>query len=448
MVQWSLCSARAPPNGSGFASGINEAGDIVGLLDGAPFVLLHTGRFQLLDIPSPYYDNHEVTDINDKGQIVGAIGVTNERRVAVWDTSGVLRHTYPSEPTSYDELTAASINNEGVVVGTRTDFGWSAFVWEIGEEIQYLLNNSTGAFDVNASGVVIGITQGSPTYDFFGVTWRSQPPLHITTPNTPSSWGINTRQRLSWTYFGSATHFAIDFSPEPDTWIEIDIVDNEPGNSQNYYRTVTAPPTAAGRLRVRALGDPAAVDVNDADITIAPATVGIIYPRPSSTRAFGSTERIFYTHNLGARAPVAIDVSGDNGRTWRTAAARAETNGSTTASFYWIVDLTPTTQARVRVRALDGSGASAVSSAFAVDASIPRITTTTAPLRNFASLGCNGATGATASFGEVVYEQQGRNVTATITFRDGPPSTTFPLVYFAVGWPLRVRRLLVCRDFH
>ena len=49
--------------------------------------------------------------------------------------------------------------------------------------------------------------------------------------------------------------------------------------------------------------------------------------------------------------------------------AETGTRGSTTSSFRWTVDLPPTPNARVRVRALDGSGAEGTSSAFAVTAS-------------------------------------------------------------------------------
>ena len=74
-----------------------------------------------------------------------------------------------------------------------------------------------------------------------------------------------------------------------------------------------------------------------------------------------------YKHSLGARAPVVVEVSADNGGTWRTVAETA-TTGSTTSSFGWAVDLLPTSAARVRIRARDGSGARAMSRAFTVTA--------------------------------------------------------------------------------
>jgi hypothetical protein len=351
------------------ASGINDAGDVIGRADGGPFIARHDGVRVSLEVPSwADFGWISVVDINNRGQIVGNVGES----VAVWDSHGRLIDTLfrDRRRPNDEEFMATAISDAGVVIGIERVITWRLFAWTPGEPRPVYIDPSYHAAAINAHNDIVGTLTTFDTFeDNVGAVWRyHSTPLRITTPNTVSRWGINTRQRLSWTYSGTATHFAIDFSPEPGTWLQIDIVDNKPGNSQNYYRVVTAPHTTTARLRVRAMGDPAAVDVNDADIAIAPASIGIVYPRPGSTRTFGSTERIFYTHNLGARAPVAIDVSGDGGRSWRTVDARAQTNGSTTASFYLTIDVMPTTQARVRVRALDGSGAVGVSQPFSVTA--------------------------------------------------------------------------------
>ena len=53
----------------------------------------------------------------------------------------------------------------------------------------------------------------------------------------------------------------------------------------------------------------AAADQNDAPIEIAPAFIDIL--RPVTNRAYASPPRLFFKHNLGARAPIAIDFSAD-----------------------------------------------------------------------------------------------------------------------------------------
>jgi hypothetical protein len=59
-------------------------------------------------------------------------------------------------------------------------------------------------------------------------------------------------------------------------------------------------------------------------------------------------------------------VSADDGASWRAIAERVLTKGSTTSSYHWVVDVPPTTHARVRIRALDGTGAVGRSEAFPV----------------------------------------------------------------------------------
>jgi hypothetical protein len=193
--------------------------------------------------------------------------------------------------------------------------------------------------------------------------------LHISTPNDPSRWGLGTRQRLSWTYQGDAPQVQIDISRDAgNTWDFLSVVPNRSGGSQNFFWTVTGPETPNARLRVAAIGDEEATDVNDADIRIAGAFIEFVLPHRRTVAALGTPFRIFFKHNIAARRPVAIDVSGDDGTTWRTVTARTETMGSSTSSFRWIVDLLPTTRARLRIRALDGSGAVGLSESFKVGA--------------------------------------------------------------------------------
>ena len=218
---------------------------------------------------------------------------------------------------------------------------------------------------VNGAGQVVGSCGGH------AVLWQptaGPSPLHIATPNDPSRWGINTRHRLAWTYDGDAPQLQIDISRDGGAlWDALAVVPNRTGGSQTFYWTVTGPSTTNARLRVTAVGDEDATDANDADIRIAPALIEFVLPHGKSVVAFGTEFRVFWKHNLGARVPVALDVSQDGGSSWRPVSARTETKGSTTSSF-WVVDLLPTTGARLRVRALDGSGASGMSEVFTVSA--------------------------------------------------------------------------------
>ncbi len=308
----------------------------------------------------------EASAINASGVVAGMAGA----RLALWrDAAAQVQQSTDTRAAS-----AAGLNDLGVVVGTAALGAGGAnrpVMWVPGERVRELPapRGLSGwyAAGVNSSSRVVGAARdGSGLAHALLWTVTLAPPLHITTPNVPAKWGLATRQRLAWTYAGLAPRFQIEISRADDEpWELLDIVPNRPGHSNNYYWTVTGPATATARLRVTGIGDPAAVDVNDADVRIAPAAVQVLTPQRRDATPFGSTQRIFVTHNLGAGAPVAIDVSGDGGVTWRTV-TETRTNGSTTASFAWTVDIMQATRARVRVRALDGSGAAGVSAAFPI----------------------------------------------------------------------------------
>jgi hypothetical protein len=197
--------------------------------------------------------------------------------------------------------------------------------------------------------------------------------LQIETPNTDSRWGLNTVQRLAWTYLGDAPQIRIEISRDSGkTWQSLATVAKEPGSSQSFYWRVTGPLTSAARFRVSAIGDSTATDVNDTNVRIAAPTLEILQPTAKTGVAYGSQLTIAYRHSLGARAPVAIDVSQNNGESWRTVAT-TETNGSQTGTVAWTVDLTPTSRARVRIRALGGIDAKSTSPAFVVIAAAPGV---------------------------------------------------------------------------
>jgi hypothetical protein len=87
-------------------------------------------------------------------------------------------------------------------------------------------------------------------------------------------------------------------------------------------------------------------------------------PVTNAVTARGQTFRIFFMHNLGARARVAIDISPDDGRVWN-ALATAPT-GSTTSSYNGTIDPAGTKRAQIRVRALDGGGVVGLSPLFLI----------------------------------------------------------------------------------
>jgi hypothetical protein len=190
--------------------------------------------------------------------------------------------------------------------------------------------------------------------------------LHVQTPNQLARWGLDTRQRLAWTYDGDAPQFVIEVSRNGGRlWDFVSVVENKPGPSQNFFWTVTGRTTSQARLRVTAVGDETAIDVNDANIRIGPRFIEVLLPRGPVVG--GSLRRVFWKHNLGVGVQVSIEVSRDGGGSWRLV-EQTTTTGATTASFVWDVDTRPTRLGRIRVRALDGRGGRGTSPIFPVRA--------------------------------------------------------------------------------
>jgi uncharacterized membrane protein len=366
----------AVPNTANFdgsyASGINEQGDVIGSAafegDGnfpRGFVLNRNSGFRW---QSPDDDPTLGNDIND-----GGIGVGDSAGGGVFWTAGGARRRLRTDSAT-EGTSPTAINSDGVVIGTGflVEGGTGplayAVAWESPQSVGLPLP-TPGQFaiaeDINDRRQMVGSV-------FLGagvvhpVLWTLRYTLTVTTANAASRWGVGTRQRIAWTYTGDAPQFEIEISRNSGrTWDYLATVANAPGDSQDFIWTVTAPLTSAAKFRVTAIGDPGASDVNNADIKIVHERIEVLSPAAGAAVVFGSGATIFFKHTLGARAPIAIEVSVNNGATWRTI-GETRTTGSRTASFSWLVDVPRSSRARVRIRALDGSRVSGMSGAFSV----------------------------------------------------------------------------------
>ena len=86
-------------------------------------------------------------------------------------------------------------------------------------------------------------------------------------------------------------------------------------------------------------------------------SVTVTFPNTAVNLAIGSTQRITWTHTLGAQSFVKIELSRDGGLTFPETLVAAQANDSASAgSYHWLVTGPATgAKARIRVTALNGS---------------------------------------------------------------------------------------------
>ena len=180
------------------------------------------------------------------------------------------------------------------------------------------------------------------------------PLVHITTPNTAEHWGIGSVRRIEWRHrLSRGTAFRIDASRDDGaTWSTVGST-RATGSTTRFSWKVAGPESTQLRFRVSGAGDTRAADLNDSPITIAAPALSL-EGLNAVQWGLGTTQTIRWSHNLGARVPVAIDLSRNGGATWESLASRVETTGSEASTWKWTVTGPATPEAVLRVRSLDG----------------------------------------------------------------------------------------------
>jgi Tol biopolymer transport system component len=190
----------------------------------------------------------------------------------------------------------------------------------------------------------------------------NRPRLSVTTANDPANWAIGSSQVIAWRHaLPRGTSFRVELSRDNGvTWNVIAAAFGDTGSSGNFTWRVTGPATSQARFRVTALGDAAAVDLNDEPIAVSNPLIQLDGLNDRQW-AIGSTQTIRYAHNLGARVPLALELSRDGGRTWSVIAENVRTNGSQSGTWDWTVTGPAAGKASIRVRAASGLTAGTLS---------------------------------------------------------------------------------------
>jgi uncharacterized membrane protein len=206
------------------AAGINDRGQIAGTYydpgftigDGNPppsgtvhgFIRQPGGRITTIDLPARF-DGTAVTDINDRGQLVGQTADTQGRgigflrepngRVTIIDVPGAEKVDYP-----------LAVNNRGQVAASYTDAGAPpdrfapntrhGFRWDRGRITRFDVPRSmaTAAFGINDAGQITGAYADADGRNHGFLLQRNRF-TRLDAPGRPensAAWGINDRGEI------------------------------------------------------------------------------------------------------------------------------------------------------------------------------------------------------------------------------------------------------------
>jgi Tol biopolymer transport system component len=224
--------------------------------------------------------------------------------------------------------------------------------------------SSINVADLNHDGALDVLVLASTARSLFGKGVPSlnvlvnRPRVSVTTANDPADWAIGSDQVIAWRHaLPRATTFRVELSRDNGvTWKRLATSVRATGSSARFTWRVTGPATAQARVRVTAEGDATAVDLNDTPMRLSDAFVRLAGLNDTQW-AIGSTQTIRYTHNLGSRVALAVELSRDGGRTWSVLAEDARTNGSQSGTWNWTVTGPMTGNALITVRAANGLAA-------------------------------------------------------------------------------------------
>jgi hypothetical protein len=196
----------------------------------------------------------------------------------------------------------------------------------------------------------------------------NRPRVVIETWNDPQRFGIGTTATLTWQHaLAPDATFRVEISRDAGrTWTTLQSAVAAPHGHGRFVWTVTGPATTAGRVRVVAVGDPKAADVNNALFEVSRAEVQFTTVGGSVTWGIGTHRPIGWRHNLGTGQAVNLDLSRDDGVTWTRLASDLALRGSSSSSLLWTVAGPATARARLRVQWSADASVSAVSERFVI----------------------------------------------------------------------------------
>jgi hypothetical protein len=319
-----------------------------------------------------YYDRAALADFDSDGLTDLAITDVGSGRVRLLFNIGGGGFSDGGEidvPLYFTIAAAGDVSGDGRADLVLTSYGPAA-VWVIQGNgdgtfgVRQWIDRDVGAAegtlaDVNGDGTldVLLLATMAKTPAEYGLARPSlnvllnAPLVSITTPNTAEHWAIGSVRRIAWTHrLGTGARFRVEVSRDGGgTWTTLATTAAAPSTGAFSWR-VAGPDTDNLRFRVSAERNPLAADLNDAPIRVADAFIDL-NGLNSLQWGLGSTQTLRWRHNLGARAPVVVELSRDGSATWESVGAAVTTSGSETSNWKWTVTGPMTQHAVLRVRA-------------------------------------------------------------------------------------------------
>lgn len=139
----------------------------------------------------------------------------------------------------------------------------------------------------------------------------------VVTPNTATTWGIGSTWQLKWQHtLGPGSSVRVELSRDGGaTWSDIAAsVLNTSSTAGSLNWVVTGPETAQALIRVSSVDEPGVADVSDRVFKIAAPSVKVTDPNTTSTIwTTGTAATVRWSHNLGGKESVRIELSLDGG---------------------------------------------------------------------------------------------------------------------------------------
>jgi probable HAF family extracellular repeat protein len=183
---------------------INDRGQILGFSSSATgephAVLWEHGRIVDLGVES-------ASDINNRGQVVGAATINDEYGVYLWQAGRV---TSLGVPMTY----ADAINDRGWIVGADWQIFPHAYLWRAGTVTDLgTLGGGTGVVDVNERGQVLGasdVSEDGPSHAFIWEGGRMTDLTPHGIPEWPNLTGFNNRGDIcGYAYVADDSHAVV-----------------------------------------------------------------------------------------------------------------------------------------------------------------------------------------------------------------------------------------------